>query len=369
MTKKSKTVFLTGATGLIGSYLLRIFIREGYKVYVLVREKNGNKIEERVINILNFWDGGIPPEKRNNLVILKGDITKKNLALSGETIDLLKNEIDEIFHSAAITNLDWPIKELHKVNVNGVKNVLELAMRCSNRGKLKKVNHLSTAYICGNYKGRFSETDLDVGQKFDNTYEQSKFEGEKVVEKYRKKGLWIDIFRPSIVVGESSTGKITQFKNIYHFVHICAQGIFESLPISDSYMNLVPIDYLAEAIHVISAHTGEKNRNYHTFPRKRVSLEEIIDSAGNIMGFKKPEIIQINNFDTKQLTAVQKMILRKSIFSVNLNINLHSFETIVELQKYGFVMQEISNEVLSNIFGYFNNKGYSATLVPGEKRI
>ena len=63
------------------------------------------------------------------------------------------------------------------------------------------------------------------------------------------------------------------------------------------------------------------------------------------------------------------MILRKSIFSVNLNINLHSFATIATLQKHGFIALEISNEVLSNIFGYFNNKGYQTTLVPGEKRI
>lgn len=369
MAEKTKTVFLTGATGIIGSYLLKIFIREDYKVYVLAREKSGNKVKERVINILNFWNGGISPEKCNNLVILKGDIAKKNLALSGETIDLLKNEIDEIFHSAAITNLDWPIKELYKVNVNGVKNVLELAMRCSNRGKLKKVNHLSTAYICGNYKGRFSETDLDVGQKFDNTYEQSKFEGEKIVEKYRKKGLWVDIFRPSVVIGESGSGKITQFKNIYHFVHVCAQEIFKALPISDSYMNLVPIDYLAEAIYVISAHTKEKNRNYHTFPKKQVSLEEIINSASNIMGFKKPRIIPINDFDTKRLTPVQKMILRKSIFSVNLNINLQPSATIATLQKHGFIAPEISNEVLSNIFRYFNNNKYSTTLMPGGKRV
>ena len=160
-----KTVFLTGATGLVGSYLLKILLQEGYKVYVLARGKDNKNARDRVTDVLEFWDKDVLSKTQNP-----------------------------------------PSPPFVKGGQGGFSE---------QKGKLKKVNHISTAYICGDYKGAFKEEDLDVGQKFNSTYEQSKFEAEKLVEKYRKGGLWIDVFRPPIIIGESNTGKILQFRNIY----------------------------------------------------------------------------------------------------------------------------------------------------------
>ena len=50
--KKKKTIFLTGATGLLGSYLLKILIEKGHKVYALVRSKNNKSAEDRVLGLV-----------------------------------------------------------------------------------------------------------------------------------------------------------------------------------------------------------------------------------------------------------------------------------------------------------------------------
>jgi thioester reductase-like protein len=54
-TLKQKTIFLTGATGLLGSYLLKTFLKNDHKVYALARDKNGKPAKQRVVDILKFW--------------------------------------------------------------------------------------------------------------------------------------------------------------------------------------------------------------------------------------------------------------------------------------------------------------------------
>jgi len=250
MTHKP-TIFLTGATGLVGSYLLKILLQNGHKVYCLARSKDNKSAKQRVVDILNFWDKKVYPKYRRKLIVLEGDIAKKDLGLSRSNRDLLKKGIEEIFHSAAVTDINWPLNKIRKINVGGTKNVLDFAVKCK---KLKKVNHISTAYVCGNYNGVFTENDLDVGQGFNSTYEQSKFEAEKLVRAYRKK-LPVDIYRPSVVIGESKTGKINEFRNIYQFLHLCSQEIFDSLPILNGHVSIVFIDDCARALYTISQET------------------------------------------------------------------------------------------------------------------
>jgi long-chain acyl-CoA synthetase len=372
---KQKTVLLTGATGLVGSYLLKILLQKGYKVNVLARGKGNKSARDRVIDVLNFWDKDVlsqtqnPPESphtplwkrgaggdfkvgQGGFLVLEGDITKKNLGLNKQNIDLLKNKIEEIFHCAAVTQINLPLKEARKVNVVGTKNVLEMAVKCKEKGRLKKVNHISTAYICGDYKGVFKEDDLDVGQKFNSTYGQSKFEAERLVEKYRERGLWIDVFRPPIIIGESNTGKILQFRNIYEFLHICKLELFNALPLLNLHIHCIPIDYAAKSIIVISTSTKKMNKNYHLFAQKPISLSKIISLSGKLMEFKKPKIVSQKNFNITKFTPSQRLLLN-FLFNLNLEVQFNSRNTVNYLKKNNFKMPKLNNILFSKIVMYF----------------
>jgi thioester reductase-like protein len=347
-----KVIFLTGVTGLVGSYLTKILLEEGNKVYVLARDKGNKSAFQRVKDVLNFWDKRVFKKYRNNLIVLKGDITKKDLGLKKKNKAILKNKIEEIFHSAAFTNVNLSLNKIRKVIVEGTRNILELALQCKN---LRKVNHISTAFVCGDYKGVFKETDLDVGQNFNSTYEQSNFEAEKLVHKYRKKRLWIDIYRPSIIIGDSQRGKILQFRNIYHLASFCYAQIFDKLPLANVYINVVPVDFCCKALYILSQSSEDKNKTYHIFPKSSIFAKSLLLYFSKAMEFRIPKLVSLSNFDFSALTPVQQKML-KYIVSVNLNVHLSSHLTNNILKKLNFSFPEIDEELFRPICAYFINK-------------
>ena len=351
MPKEKRTIFLTGATGLLGSYLLKIFLEEGHKVYALARDKGKTSAETRVCSILKFWDTKIPSEK--NLIVLKGDITKKNLGLDKNILSKLYQEVEEIYHFAAVINFNWLLLPIRIVNVIGTEKVLDFAIDCQKKGVLLKVNHISTAYIYGDYHGEFREDDLDVGQKFTTTYEQSKFEAEKTANKYRQAGLWIDVYRPPIVIGHSETGKILKFNNIYQLLSLCRLGIFKELPLLDTYIRIVPVDYVVRAIYLISSRAKEKNKNYHPFPHDPVSVEKMMNYGCKMMGVKPPKAVSLQDFNFKQLSPVQKTILQNNVLAINFNNKLNSQKTCHLLKSYNFSFSCMDKERLTKALHYF----------------
>jgi long-chain acyl-CoA synthetase len=353
MRNNRRPIFLTGPTGLVGSYLLKVLLQESHKVCALARNKDNKNARDRVIDILNFWDKDILLGKSHNLEVLEGDITKKNLGLNKQNINSLKNEVEEIFHCAAITQFNWPLKEIRKVNVEGTKNVLELAVKCKEKGRLKKVNHVSTAYVCGDYKGIFKEEDFNVKRKFNSTYEQSKFEAEKLVEEYRKGGLWINIFRPPLVLGESVTGKTTTFQqSVYQLLHMWNLEIFDFFPGKGFFINTVFVDDLCNAILKISSSTSFTNRNYHLFNCKAVPLKAILNISSEFLGFKKPKLVSCDIFLKNNPTPAQKMLLQNNILLFNNNVRLDSKMTNRILKKYGFEFSNFNSDFFLRLLDY-----------------
>jgi thioester reductase-like protein len=344
---------LTGATGLLGSYLLKILLEDGHKVYALARSKDNITPSERVYGVLNFWDKHVLEKNRNNLVVLEGDITHDNLGFDNKTRGLLINEIDEIFHCAALTQFNLPLAKIRKVNTEGVRNVLDLSTDLCAKGKLKKVNHISTAFVCGNHKGIFKEEDLDLGQKFNTTYEQSKFEAEKLVNSYRTKGLWVDLFRPPLIIGESTTGKTPLFNiAVYQVLHLWSLEIFDIFPCRNVNVNIIPVDLLSQGIYVITSSTTSRNKNYHPFSSQTISLEKIMNSMAKLAGFKKPRAVTIDEFNSEQLTYTQKMLLENNLSIFNPEVVLDSTITASLLKDCGFILPEITKEMLSAILHY-----------------
>jgi len=348
---QKRTIFLTGATGLVGSYLLKLLLQHGHKVYCLARSKDNKSAKQRVVDILNFWDKKVYPKYRRKLIVLEGDIAKKDLGLSKKNGDKLANNVEEIFHSAAITDIGWPLNKIRKVNVGGTKKVLDFALGCKN---LVKVNHISTAYVCGDYKGTFRETDLDVGQNFNTTYEQSKFEAEKLVRTYRKK-LSIDIYRPSVVIGESKTGKINEFRNIYQFLHLCSLEIFDSFPILNGRVSIVFIDDCARALYTISQESDGSNKTYNIFPNADVPLERILSIFCRLRKIRKPRLVTIPKFGLNRISPTQRIIVKRNILALNTEVKLDTEKTFLVLSKSHFRYTLPNKRNLKKILTYFKH--------------
>jgi long-chain acyl-CoA synthetase len=201
----SETVLLTGATGFLGMEVLaRLIERDDVEVICLVRAPSAQAAKARIDRLYaQLYDE--PPPGVARVSVVAGDVSVDGLGLSDSDRDELLARVSAIVHCAASISFDLPIETAHETNTVGPVRMLELARELADRGGLRRHVHVSTAYVAGRHHGHFSESDLDVGQGFRNTYEQSKFAGEQAIAKAAG-DLPLVVARPSIVVGDSRTG-------------------------------------------------------------------------------------------------------------------------------------------------------------------
>jgi thioester reductase-like protein len=276
----SDGVLLTGATGFVGMELLARYLeRTERRVYTLVRGADQHEAAARMQRTLHFLFGA-DHLYAERVVVVRGDITRPCLGLRGRR-DVLAEEVSEIVHGAASISFELGLEASRAINVEGTRRVLAFAERCAARGGgLRRLSHISTAYVAGDHGGCFSEDDLDVGQRFRNAYEQSKFEAEALVARARGR-LPITVLRPSIVVGERDSGWTASFNVLYWPLRAFARGAYMALPARRSApVDVVPVDYVADAIlHLSQAREAEGATFHLTAGAHTSSVGELVELA------------------------------------------------------------------------------------------
>lgn len=169
---------LTGATGLLGNYLLRDLLRSGVPIAVVARASRRMTARQRIENLLRDWEENLG-ESLPRPVVLQGDIVEPDLGLDGCSLRWLAEHCSGIIHNAAslsfiATSQDG---EPYRSNVEGTRHVLELARSL----EVREFHHVSTAYIAGLRSGVVYEHEVDVGQELCNDYERSKLTAELMV--------------------------------------------------------------------------------------------------------------------------------------------------------------------------------------------
>jgi long-chain acyl-CoA synthetase len=239
-------VLLTGTTGFVGMALLARYLeRTERPVYALVRAVNDRTAAARTRRTLHALFGPEHPYGQR-VIPVRGDITRRGLGMRAEC-DQLAEHVNEVVHGAASVSFELELDTLREINVEGTRRMLDFAELCSDRGGLRRFSYISTAYVAGQHRGCFSEDDLDVGQRFRNGYERSKFEAETLVTSACEE-MPITVLRPSIVVGERASGWTVSFNGLYWPLRAFARGAFAALPARrDAPVDVVPVDYVADA--------------------------------------------------------------------------------------------------------------------------
>ncbi len=240
-------IFLTGATGFLGSYLLKQLLQDGYHCHVLVRCDNKSTGKIRVLESLDKISQfhHVDPDQ---IHVVPGDLTQPLLGISIVDLEQVIINCDQYIHCAASVRFDLTYDIARSINVNGTKQILEIAHRRQNRANLKRIDIVSTAYIAGNFEGVVREGPPLEGIHFRNSYEQTKYEAELYAIK-KMAILPITIFRPSIIVGETGNGKTHNFNTIYSFIKLYARGQWRILPANkETSIDLVAVDYVRDAM-------------------------------------------------------------------------------------------------------------------------
>jgi long-chain acyl-CoA synthetase len=192
-----------------------------------------------------------------------GDVSLPRWGLLPARREELIDRTTHIIHGAATIGLDNPLQQARAINFEGTRRALQIALECHRRGRLEKFVHIGTVSVSGNREGDIYEHELEMGQHFLSTYERSKFEAEQLVRCYMDQ-LPITIFRPSIVVGDSRTGRTTEFNVIYYPLRLLCHGRLPFLPgTPDTLLDVVPIDWVVEAMSIIISSDQSTDHTYH----------------------------------------------------------------------------------------------------------
>ena len=278
---------LTGATGLLGRYMMRDLLLKQQRLAVLVRPTEKQQARQRVEQILQYFEADLG-HRLPRPVILTGDVCQPNLALTPKQVRWVKDYCNQMIHSAAVLNFHGTDRQQEpwRTNLGGTQNVITFAQNAS----IKNFHYVSTAYVCGDQTGPVSETELAPPKSFRNDYEKSKFEAEAEVNAatgFTSK----TVYRPAVIVGDSETGYTSTYHGLFMYLRLLsmlvplqernADGKIVTpieLPMNgDEPRNLVPIDWVSKVITHLVMTPEAHDRTYHLAPDQCTTVKEIID--------------------------------------------------------------------------------------------
>ena len=261
--------FVTGATGFIGKRLVKKLLeRKGSVVYFLLRKESADKVAE----LRSYW--GVSAARA---VPVFGDLKSKKLGVAAEDVKKLKGQIDHFHHLAAVYDLSADTESQVAVNVEGTRNTVEFA-RAIDAGHF---HHVSSIAAAGLYEGVFREDMFDEAEGLDHPYFMTKHESEKIVRQECKMP-WT-VYRPAMVVGDSQTGEMDKIDGPYYFFKLI-QRIRQILPpwmpsvgLEGGRVNIVPVDFVVNAINVISHQAEIGKKCFHLVDPVGYRVGDVLD--------------------------------------------------------------------------------------------
>jgi NAD(P)-dependent dehydrogenase (short-subunit alcohol dehydrogenase family) len=246
--------FVTGATGFIGQFLVRILLKRGKPIHVLVRKGSLKKLDA----LRAEWGA-----TDKDIIPVIGDLAKKNLGVSDADVKKLKGKVDHFFHLAAIYDIKASAEAQQAANVDGTRHAVQFAQSIT----AGCFHHVSSIAAAGLYDGVFREDMFDEAEDLDHPYFKTKHDSERVVREECKRPF--RIYRPGFVVGHSKSGYIDKIDGPYYFFKFL-QKMRDMLPpwmpmigIEGGRINIVPVDFVADALDYLAHKKGLDGKCFH----------------------------------------------------------------------------------------------------------
>ena len=261
--------FVTGATGFIGKRLVKKLLeRKGSVVHFLMRKESADKVTD----LRAYW--GVGPARA---VAVFGDLKQKKLGVASDVIRQLKGEIDYVYHLAAVYDLGADEESQVAVNVDGTRHAVEFA-KAIDAGHF---HHVSSIAAAGLYEGVFREDMFEEAENYEHPYFMTKHQSEAIVRK-ECKVPWT-VYRPAMVVGDSTTGEMDKIDGPYYFFKMI-QRLRQLLPpwvptigLEGGRINIVPVDFVVQAMNVISHQPQVAGRCYHLVDPEGLRVGDVLD--------------------------------------------------------------------------------------------
>lgn len=292
--KKKRSILITGGTGFIGRRLVKKLLEQkNTDIYLVVRRSSFSKVEQLIAKLMLEY-----PDAPERIKVVSGDLFRPNLLDVKSDWQELQKHIQEIFHLAANYQLGLSKDEAMKANVTGTLNMLNFARGCE---RLNCIHYISTLAVAGDYSGIWHEDMLLAGQQFDNNYAYTKFLAEVEVREAAQ-DMPIAIYRPGIVVGDSTTGEMDKIDGPYYLlvpfmkIQALTQSISPMIPIffplapggDRIKCHTVPVDYIVNCLDYISRQKGIEGKTFSLTDPKPLGMRQFIEVFCEKAGWVKP---------------------------------------------------------------------------------
>jgi nucleoside-diphosphate-sugar epimerase len=319
-----RNILITGATGFLGSHLAARLLQKGCHVTALARGSKGVSPGNRVSDVLR--DLGF--SRFDKLDVLEGDISLPGLGLSESAKKQIVSATDEIWHCAASLSFQQDDRqEIFRMNVDGTRHVLDFVKRTRSR----RLQHVSTAYIAGNRDDVALETEIHVGQTFKNAYEESKCRAELMIAQEQSKGAIVaSVYRPSIVIGDSKSGRTTHFHGVYAFIRAlwaalerlrrrmpetgCVNLPLRVLGAETQTLNFVPIDYVVDGMVEISGRSESAGGTYHLANPCPTENRIWLPNICRLLRVEGIQLVGENSFLKTPMTKLESLFQKQMAF-------------------------------------------------------
>ncbi|MDD5218374.1 MAG: SDR family oxidoreductase [Candidatus Omnitrophica bacterium] len=363
MTNKPRTLFLTGVTGTLGKEIVRnLLTQTQHKLYVLIRSKPNASHWDRARKILENY--GLEKHLGDRVHVMAGDVTLPNLGFSAGDLDLLRKEVDDFYHIAALTALNGSKEDCFRINLGGAQEALKIATDFWQHGHLKRFVYFSTAFVAGSLQTYCSKEDeLPLRPVHANFYEASKYEAEKKVREAMRQGLPCTIFRPSIVVGDSQTGEVSEFNVIYPFIRLFAHGILSKLPTRlDNSFNIVPIDFVIQASLAIAHQEDSIQKTFHLITKDPPTVAMLLELKAKEYPKMPPiQVLSPDDFKPGSLAVTEQFVfgmLKPYLGYLNDHLTFDATNTEKALAGTGISFPKTDYEFLKTLTQYAVGAGY-----------
>jgi len=239
-------VLVTGATGFLGRHVLKALLRDTeLSLVCLVRDGQELNASQRLLAAMSELEID-SPENLARITVIGGDIALPRFGLADKIYDDLSKDVGRVYHCAAHVNWARNYRQLREINVNGSLEVIRFA--CEKR--CKPVVFVSTIAVCFAFEHSGAvteETDmLPHIERMPLGYAQSKCVAESLLRQACKRGLPVTILRPSLISGDSQSGKANTDDLIAALIEGCARaGVCGD---SDWLLDCVPVDMVADVV-------------------------------------------------------------------------------------------------------------------------
>ncbi|MCL2714513.1 MAG: amino acid adenylation domain-containing protein [Alphaproteobacteria bacterium] len=267
---------LTGATGLVGRFLLRELLDQGAeRVICLSRDADSKAGLERLRETLKRWslwragDG-------ERIEVLAGDLGAARLGLSAADFGRACDEVDAIFHAATSMNHLESFESARKANVEGVNEILRIVAR----GRPKTLHYLSTMAVFS-AEGHEGLRHVDETTPIDaerhpwaNGYAASKWVGEQLVHLAGRRGLPCNVFRLGLITGDSELGRYDEAQAFHRLLESAIRigGGFTGVRYDPV---ITPVDYVVRALVRLGRDHAEGGGVFHLSSQVVTPIEDV----------------------------------------------------------------------------------------------